>query len=76
MAGAQAHTVSPLQRSSGGAAAAGNVAAAGLAAAARRSQFGGVNMLAGFSNNPLLNGVSNPGGLTGATDSANCKASA
>lgn len=32
--------------------------------AARRSQLGGVNMLAGFSNNPLLNGVSNPG-LTG-----------
>ena len=68
MAGAQAHTVSPSSLLRSGNVLHGNQGGSALSqpilssVAARRSQFGGVNMLAGFSNNPLLlNGVSNPG---------------
>jgi hypothetical protein len=71
MAGAQAQTVSPSLLRSGGNALLGNQGGGGglsqpilSSLATRRSQFGGVNMLAGFSNLSSLNGVSNPG-LTG-----------
>ena len=67
MAGAHAHTVSPSSLLRSGNVRHGNQGGSALpqpilsSLAARRSQFGGVNMLAGFSNNPLLDGVSNPG---------------
>lgn len=75
MAGAQAQTVSPsslllrgsqagnvnvLPNGGGAGPSSGQLPSLSLVAG-RRAQFGGVNMLAGFSNNPFLNGGSNPG---------------
>lgn len=70
MAGAHAQTVSPSSLLRSGNALLGNQGGGGLSQpilsslAARRSQFGGVNMLAGLSNLSSINGVPSPG-LTG-----------
>uniref|UniRef100_A0A7I4D1E1 Transcriptional corepressor SEUSS n=1 Tax=Physcomitrium patens TaxID=3218 RepID=A0A7I4D1E1_PHYPA len=74
MAGAHAHTVSAPSLVRSGNVLLGNHGGSGLSQpilsslAARRSQFGGVNMLAGYPSNGLLNGVSNAG-LTGIAQS-------
>ncbi|XP_073395669.1 uncharacterized protein [Physcomitrium patens] len=67
MAGAHARTVPSSSVLRSGNALLGNEGGNGFAQptlsslAARRSQFGGANMLAGYTNNPLINGVTNAG---------------